>query len=225
MTAARNADPDTCVVAERPARSGSIYLWARSHDRDGVTHTLKGMDRNCRAIVYGFTALVFGGCTPDRPPAPGDRLPDVQLEIIDPTATAWSAGDRVRLSDLEGRPILIDFWASWCPPCREQHGHVSEVVERYGEAVAVLGILVDDTPENALRWMAHQGAVYPTVQEVDGRLADEFWIAATGLPHLALLDPQRRLVWHRVGASASGVPEDVLAQVDSILEASGLQRP
>ena len=78
-------------------------------------------------------------------------------------------------------------------------------------------MLVDDTPENALRWMAEQGASYPTVQEVDGTLAKTFWIPATGLPHLALIDPDRRLVWHRLGASATGVPDAVLATLDSIL--------
>lgn len=166
-------------------------------------------------VVLGGAAA--GACAPDRPPTPGDRLPDVVLEVIDPTGTTWSEGDRIRLSDLEGRPVLIDFWASWCPPCREQHRHVTEVAERYGGDVAVIGILVDDIPENALRWMREQGTVYPTLQEVDGRLASTFWIRSTGLPHLALLDTQRRLVWHRLGASASGVPGDVLAKVDSML--------
>ena len=142
------------------------------------------------------------------------------MEVIDPTASPWSEGDIVRLSDLEGRPVLIDFWASWCPPCLEQHGHVSEVAARYGDRIAVLGILVDDRPANALRWMEEQGASYPTVVERDDALTDAFWIRATGMPHLALLGPDRRLLWHRLGASASGLPDDVLATIDSILEAT-----
>jgi len=82
----------------------------------------------------------------------------------------------------------------------------------------VVGVLIDDTPQNALRWLEEQGgAAYPTVREVDGALEDAFWIPATGLPHMALLDPDRRLVWHQLGASASGVPARVLAQLDSIL--------
>jgi hypothetical protein len=65
--------------------------------------------------------------------------------------------------------------------------------------------------------MEEQGATYPTVREVEDRLAEAFWIPATGLPHLALLDPERRLVWHRLGASANGIPPEVLARLDSIL--------
>ncbi len=169
------------------------------------------------ALLAGTLAALATSCTPSGPPAPGDRMPDTMLEVIDPTATPWAAGDRVALADLEGRPVLIDFWASWCPPCREQHGHVTEVAEHYGDRIAVLGILVDDTPANALAWMEEQGATYPTVREVEDRLAKAFWIPATGLPHLALLDPDRRLVWHRLGASANGIPPEVLARLDSIL--------
>lgn len=160
------------------------------------------------------------GCRADAPPQPGDRVPDSTLEVLDPTASPWAAGEQVALSDLAGRPVLIDFWASWCPPCLEQHGHVSDVAERYGNRIAVLGVLVDDSPENALRWMEEQGAAYPTVREVDDELTDAFWIRATGLPHVALLDGDRRLVWHQIGASATGIPERVLAQLDSILDAA-----
>lgn len=176
--------------------------------------------RGARPLLLALTSILIaaaGGCAPDRPPAPGDRLPDATMEVIDPTGTPWSAGDRLDLSDLEGRPVLLDFWASWCPPCREQHRHVSEVAERYGDRIAVLGVLVDDTPQNALRWLEEQGSAYPTVLEDEGVLAEAFWIPATGLPHLAVLDPDRRLVWHRLGASASGIPAEVLARIDSIL--------
>ena len=171
-----------------------------------------------RIVWVAVAAAALSACRAEAPPMPGDRVPDTELEVIDPTASGWSAGDTVSLSDLQGRPVLIDFWASWCPPCLEQHAHISAVAEAYGDRVAVLGVLVDDSPENALRWMSEQGATYPTVRETDDRLTDAFWIRATGLPHIALLDGRRRLVWHQLGASASGIPDAVLAQLDSILE-------
>ena len=171
----------------------------------------------CPLPATVLTVAGFAACTPDQPPMPGDRIPDSEFEVIDPTASPWSVGDRTPLSSLEGRPVLIDFWASWCPPCLEQHGHISEVAERYGDEIVVLGVLVDDSPANALRWMEEQGATYPTVREIEDDLTDAFWIRATGLPHIALIDADRRLVWHRLGASATGIPDDVLAQLDSIL--------
>ena len=169
------------------------------------------------ALLIAVLASGVTACTVDQPPVPGERVPDTELEIIDPTASPWAAGDQVSLSDLEGRPVLIDFWASWCPPCLEQHAQVTEVAERYGDQIAVLGILVDDRPESALRWMEKQGAAYPTAREINDDLTEAFWIRATGLPHIILLDSDRKLVWHRLGASGNGIPEDVLAQLDSIL--------
>ena len=127
------------------------------------------MKRGALSVLVALAAGI-SACTVSGPPMPGDRVPDTDLEVIDPTASPWSAGDRVALSDLEGRPVLIDFWASWCPPCLEQHAHVTEVAERYGSRIAVLGILVDDSPENALRWMEEQGAAYPTALELDDDL-------------------------------------------------------
>ena len=168
-------------------------------------------------LLIALLASGVTACTVDQPPVPGERVPDTELEIIDPTASPWAAGDQVSLSDLEGRPVLIDFWASWCPPCLEQHAHVTEVAERYGDQIAVLGILVDDRPESALRWMEKQGAAYPTAREINDDLTEAFWIRATGLPHIILLDSDRKLVWHQLGASGTGIPEDVLAQLDSIL--------
>ena len=82
-------------------------------------------------------------------------------------------------------------------------------------------MLVDDSPDNALRWMSEQGASYPTVVEVDDALTEAFWIRATGMPHLALLDGSRRLLWHRLGASATGIPEEVMDQLDDMLEDGG----
>lgn len=172
------------------------------------------------AAVVALVSMSVG-CTPDQPPAPGDLLPDSELTVIDPTGSPWSVGDRFSLSELEGRPVLIDFWASWCPPCLEQHAQVSEVAARYGDAIVVLGVLVDDSPSNAIRWMEEQGATYPTVEEVEDDLTDTFWIRATGLPHIALIDAERRLVWHRLGASATGISEDILGRLDSMLVAQG----
>lgn len=177
----------------------------------------KRSDRHFAAALA--LGLAVAACAPAGPPATGDRVPDSDFEVVDPTGTSWAPEDRLSLSDLEGRPILLDFWASWCGPCLEQHGQVTEVAERYGDRVAVVGVLVDDSPDAALAWLADQGATYPTVREVDDALTDAFFIRQSGMPHLALLGPDRRLMWHRLGASAHGLPDEVLARLDSIVGA------
>jgi len=143
-------------------------------------------------------ALLFAsGCDPDLPPGFGDRIPDAELEVVDPTGSDWHVGQRIRLSDLEHQAVILDFWASWCGPCKGQHAFVSELVERYGDDLQAVGILHDDTPENALAWLEAQGASYPTVREVDGTLESTFWLR--GIPRFVMLDGDRRLSWDMMG--------------------------
>ena len=71
----------------------------------------------------------------DPVPVPELRLPDL-------------AGDLVELDDLEGRVILVNFWATWCPPCRKQMPALQRLSERLGtEAFMVLGVNVAEEPE------------------------------------------------------------------------------
>ena len=119
---------------------------------------------------------------------------------------------RIRLRDLDDAPVILNFWASWCFPCRAQHRFVSEVVASYGPRVQAIGILYEDTPENALAWLETHGARYPTVREVEGTLASTFWIG--GIPRLVLLDGDRRLSWDMMGGWAN---DSVTVRLDAMV--------
>ena len=148
--------------------------------------------------LIGVLALV--ACERDLPPALGGRVTDSALEVVEGTGSDWGIGKRLDLSDLEGKPIVLDFWASWCGACSLQHKYVSDLKETYGDRIEVVGVLVDDTQENGRVWLRKQGASYPTVIELEGDLADEFWLS--GLPYFALLTPDRRLAWDFLGVAA-----------------------
>ena len=96
-----------------------------------------------------------------------------------------------------------------------QHRQVTELKERYGDRITVLGVNFRDTPEAARGWLKEHGATYPTVTEQDGALAEEFWLSA--LPYFALLTPDRRLSWDFLGASREGIPDSVTVRLEAML--------
>ena len=118
---------------------------------------------------------------PEAPPSVGDRAPDFE-------ATALT-GERVTLASLKGRPVLIDFWASWCPPCADAAIQVRRLADQYGARLAVVGVSLDDDPQ------AFEAYVYnhhlPGLQIHDGgpsgNLSRLYAAASAGLPFAVLV--------------------------------------
>jgi peroxiredoxin len=93
------------------------------------------------AIVLPL-AWVLGAGLARSAPRVGDPAPSFELRTID--------GDRVSSEELVGRPYVLNFWASWCiPSCVDEHPVLLEAQRRYGEEIAIVGVLYRDTPEAA----------------------------------------------------------------------------
>lgn len=118
-------------------------------------------------------------------PAVEDGLPDVELDCL-------GGGRPVTLSELSG-PMVINLWASWCKPCREELPLLARADREYGDRVAFLGIdVADAAPEAALRLAGSTGATFPHLADPDSEARGG--LRVTGLPQTIFVDARGRMI-------------------------------
>ena len=106
-------------------------------------------------------------------------------------------GRPVSLADYRGKPVLLNFWASWCVPCRKEFPLLKGV---NGKGVDVLGVVFQDTTDAAAAFMKEQRATWPGLQDPGGRIADDYDVGfRPGLPVTVLVDRQGRVAERHVG--------------------------
>jgi cytochrome c biogenesis protein CcmG, thiol:disulfide interchange protein DsbE len=128
-------------------------------------------------------------CPPSDADAAGgdDRLPDVTLACL-------GEGDDVTLSGLSGQPAVINVWATWCGPCREEMPYFQALYDRAGEEVLVLGVDYDDPPpERALAFADELGLRYAQVADPDALLKAPLGLSI-GIPATLFVDAEGRVV-------------------------------
>ncbi|MFQ5678109.1 MAG: TlpA family protein disulfide reductase [Gemmatimonadota bacterium] len=160
-----------------------------------------------------FLALLAFGLTRDariiESPLPGQPAPEFALRGLD--------ADTLRLADLRGRVALVNFWASWCLPCRDEHPVLRELRRVYPESeVALVGILYQDSPENGRRFMRELGGDWPSAVDPGSRVAIEFGVY--GVPESFFLAPDGTIVRKHIGPLTW---ELVQTTIDSLLAARG----
>ena len=114
-----------------------------------------------------------------------DGLPDVELACL-------GGGRSVRLSELPG-PAVVNLWASWCKPCRDELPLLARADRELGDRVRLIGIdVADAAPEAALR-LAHQsGVTFPQLADPESKA--RAGLRVSGLPQTVFVDAQGRMV-------------------------------
>lgn len=158
------------------------------------------------------------GYDPDRPRGPtaaliGGAAPPLDLPLV--AGPGAAEGDRISLAGLSGRVVLLDFWASWCGPCRQSIPALNQVHERYGSRVELLGVNVEGGLPRARIASAHRdfGARFRSLLDAEGAAQAAYHVSS--IPTLVLIDQRGMVRWVHTGVPD---PEDVADRLDSLLE-------
>ena len=159
------------------------------------------------AVALVGLVVVLAGSEPSTTraadsPLVGRASPDVRATTID--------GDDFDLADLRGQWVLVNFFATWCVPCRIEHPELINWQQRHaaiGDA-AIVGVIFDDSLDAVRRFREEEGGEWPMLRDDDGRVAVDFGVA--GVPESYLISPEGIVVSKIVGGILDGELEELL---------------
>jgi len=112
----------------------------------------------------------------------GQSVPELTLLTV--------KGDTVRLGDLKGKVVIVDFWATWCPPCRAEMPFFNELYKTYRDSnVVVLGVNLDEPRDRVVAFLGKLGIEYPVALGRSDREGKAFG-GILGLPTTFVVDAQ-----------------------------------
>ena len=127
-------------------------------------------------------------------------------------------GQTVRLADLRGQVVVVNFWASWCPPCREEAAYLEKTSRDYqGRGVVFLGVDWVDTEKEALAYIEEFDITYYNGPDLGTRIAQAYRIQ--GVPETFFIDKSGQVRWVKVGPL---YPPELEDKIDELLAESVL---
>ena len=141
---------------------------------------------------------------PEPAPSQGAAAPNITLQNLD--------GETVSLSDYRGQPVVLNFWATWCGPCRQEMPHLQDVYETHRDAgLVVLGVNVRETREEAAGFLRELGVDFPVLLDSDLAATERY--SVTSLPITFFIDRDGNIKTLVVGGMSRQVIEERVAAI------------
>ncbi len=122
----------------------------------------------------------------------------------------FNGASEFRLSDYRGKVVVVNFWASWCPPCREEAPILEQIWRKYqNDDVVFIGIDIWDTEQDARAYMAEFDVTYPNLIDKRGSIAVEYGV--TGIPETYFITPDGMINRKVIGAISRSLLEQNIA--------------
>jgi cytochrome c biogenesis protein CcmG/thiol:disulfide interchange protein DsbE len=180
-------NPPETNHSSRPRRWGVIFAWA---------------------LVLGLLGTLGLGLVRAQQGSigVGNRVPDFTLITFE--------GEQIRIADLRGQVVLLNFWASWCTTCEVEARELEQVFQMYKDrGVVFLGIDYVDTEPEALAYLEHYGITYPNGPDLGTRISQAFRIV--GVPETYIVDPEGRVAEVMIGPYSS--LEMIVDDIENVL--------
>ena len=156
----------------------------------------------CAAVGWGMATLLtwpqLALAQFQKTPWPAAQ-PTPALELTDLQGQRWSS------ASLKGRAVVLNFWATWCPPCKEELPSLQTLHEIGGGQPVVIGINVRETASHVRRYLASTGMNFAVVLDPQAELAKRFGV--TAFPTTLLIAPDGQIRWRVLGEVDWAGPE------------------
>ncbi len=137
-------------------------------------------------VLVAFVGILFGTSQ-----ASAQAAPDFKLKGLD--------GKAVQLSDFKGKVIILDFWATWCPPCKAEIPGFIQLQEQYGEDLIIIGISLDQAGPQAVEPFAKKkGINYPVLYGYGTQVPQQYG-GVSGIPTTFVIDRDLKVQRKYVG--------------------------
>ena len=154
-------------------------------------------------IVVGFLGILVWGMLNKQPITGLSGVTMVNRPAPDFSLTTFE-GAKISMEDLRGKPVIINFWASWCPPCRIEAPLLERTWRAYkNRGLIFLGINIQDRKEDALSYIREFDVTYPNGPDPTGEITIDYGVS--GLPVTFFISRKGEVVRRWVGAVEPGV--------------------
>lgn len=141
---------------------------------------------------------------PDVGPRVGSQTPDFALKGLN--------GQTVRLSELRGKPVMVNFWATWCPPCRQEMPDIEKAYKKYrDEGIVFLGVDQMEDPDIVQKFVKENGYSWVFLLDSEGEASKQF--RASALPTTFFIDRQGVIRDMQIGALTAAQLESKLSKI------------
>lgn len=188
----------------------SLMVWAGVHSLRERRLAMQKSEANHVVLTPSGSAPAGGETTAPEIPLKGKPAPAFTLVTLD--------GKKVSLSDYKGRPVVVNFWATWCAPCKLEMPWFEEFRQKYqAQGFEILGIAEDDAGKDEIAKTAKKVAVTYPILLTDGKVAPAYG-GVDMLPTSFYVDRKGVVVTETVGLASK---DEVEANIQKLLSSAG----